>query len=1165
MSLLTPTHLAPGALPQQPGERRAWLGLHGSADSYHAVLATQAQDGLVLVACTDAAAAASIVQALRFYAGDSLPVLQFPAWETLPYDAFSPHQDIISERLATLQRLPRLKRGLLVAPAATLMQRLPPTSFIDGQVLSLRVGDRFDLLAQRQRLEEAGYLSVETVMHRGEFAIRGALLDFHPMGARHPLRVELLDDEIDTLRTFDAETQRTLKRVSRIEALPAREFPLDAAAITRFRNNWHSEFRSHTGASPVYQEISQGIASNGAEHYLPLFFDRAAGLASLFDYLPPGALVIQQAGLKTAVSDFWAQLHSRYQSLGSDVERPILAPDAIYLPPEHLNQALKSHPRVLLNDAAYRHSVQFASRPLPPLQANPRLNTPGQALIDLVRAEPGVRILFTAERAGRLALLSEFLDKAGIKATDCASWQAFLEGDQRFAITEATLDAGLWLGNCLVVSEQQLFSAPPGSRSSRQRRQARGLNAEQILRNLAELSPGAPVVHEEHGVGRYCGLETLDIDNAASEYLVLEYAEGARLYVPVMDLHLVTRYAGAEAESAPLHRLGSGQWDKARRKAAEKVVDVAAELLDVQARRAARKAPALRIDNADQERFAAAFPFELTADQASAIDAVLADIGSEKSTDRLICGDVGFGKTEVAMRAAFVAVQAGYQVAVLAPTTLLAQQHFDTFRDRFAGWPINLDLASRLRSGNEMKQVGQRLSDGRIDILIGTHRLLGADLAFCKLGLAIIDEEHRFGVRQKERLKALRAEVDVITLTATPIPRTLNLAFSGIRDLSIIATPPARRLSILTFVQERQDALIREAVQRELMRGGQVFLVHNQVQTILRAADETARLVPQARVGVGHGQMPKRALEAAMRDFHQRRTNVLVCTTIIENGIDIANANTIIIERADRFGLAQLHQLRGRVGRSHRQAYAYLLTPHASAITADAKKRLAAIQAAGELGVGFALATQDMEIRGAGELLGQEQSGQIESIGFNLYANMLDRAVNALRDGRRPELAVPLQTTGREVNLHGPALIPETWIPDAQTRLTLYKRIAAAPDQAALDDLRDEIIDRYGRAPAALDHLFDVTAVKLRTGQLGITRLNLGESGGRLLFDSHSRVDPAALVALVSREPQAYKLADGEALHINRPMPDLAARVRYAHELLDALEAPVSAAGLAAG
>ncbi len=783
------------------------------------------------------------------------------------------------------------------------------------------------------------------------------------------------------------------------------------------------------------------------------------------------------------------------------------------------------------------------------MSANHRSHHPGERLTAFVAAST-VPVLFCAESAGRREVFGEFLARAGLRPVDAENFAAFRDGNAKLALTVAPIECAALTDAFALITETQVFGVRADTEA---RRDARSVDSDQIIRNLTELHIGAPVVHIDHGVGRYLGLRTLEIDGALSEFLTIEYADDAKLYVPVTALHLISRYGGADEANAPLHRLGSDQWDKAKRRAAEKIHDVAAELLNIYAHRQARQGTALTAPDDEYQRFVDQFPFDVTSDQRRAIDEVIADLTNPKSMDRLICGDVGFGKTEVAMRAAFVAVQSRKQVVILVPTTLLAQQHYESFRDRFADWPVQIEAVSRLRTESELAAVRQRLSSGAIDIVIGTHKLLNSKFAFRELGLVIIDEEHRFGVRQKERLRTLRAEVDVLTLTATPIPRTLNLAMGGIRDLSIIATPPARRLSVKTFVVQRRKHLIREAISRELARGGQVFYLHNEVRTIEQTATEIGELIPEARIGVGHGQMPKRRLELVMSDFYHRRSNVLVCTTIIENGIDIPNANTMIMDRADKFGLAQLHQLRGRVGRSHRQAYAYLLIPHPKALTQDARKRLEAIEAAGELGVGFSLATHDLEIRGAGELLGEDQSGQIESIGFSLYMDMLDRAVRAIRAGKTPDLDAQL-TPHQEVNLRVPALIPEDYLPDVHTRLILYKRISSAEHRDALDELRVEMIDRFGGLPNATKTLFEVTALRLTAAALGIARIDFGPTGGRIEFASDTRVDPIALVRLVQREPNSYRLEDGTRLRVTAKLDDAQARFDHVAHLLDRLD-----------
>jgi transcription-repair coupling factor (superfamily II helicase) len=1133
----------------QPTQRIWWDGLHGAAVPLAIVEAARRFDGLTLAITDEPASTFRLQQELEFFAGGAVPILTLPDWETLAYDPFSPHQDIVSDRLLTLHRLGRLERAVLVVPVKTLMQRLPPRSFLDRHSLVLAAGDRLDTTRYRLQLEHAGYRCVETVAERGEFAVRGSIIDVFPMGAPAPYRIDLFDDEVESLRSFDPDSQRTIDRVTRIELLPAREIPLDADAIARFRQNWHALFDVDVRRVPIYQDVSQGIAPSGIEYYLPLFFDQ---LAVLFDYLPAATLVVSDTDMSDAVASFRASVYQRYESLRHDVERPIVAPDQLFLRVEELHGAINERAQIVIGGG--RHSHTFVTRPLPELSAQHRSRNPAHALEQFL-LEHGPRTLFCAESPGRREVLNEFLRSAGIRAAECESFETFLASGADAATCIAPIEDGLWLGDLAIITETQLF----GHRPDRdRRREQRAIDPDLVFRNLTELRAGAPVVHIDHGVGRYQGLQSLEIDGVRSEFLTIEYADGAKLYVPVASLHLISRYSGSDEGHAPLHRLGSDQWDKAKRRAAEKIRDVAAELLNIYARRAARTALPFGDPGVDYARFAAQFAFDVTPDQQRAIDAVIDDLTSGRSMDRLICGDVGFGKTEVAMRAAFLTVQNGRQVAVLVPTTLLAQQHFETFRDRFADWPVQIESISRLRADSEVTDVLARLKAGRIDILIGTHKLLGKHIDFSDLGLVIIDEEHRFGVRQKERLRSLRAEVPVLTLTATPIPRTLNMAMGGIRDFSIIATPPAKRLSVKTFVNERRRHLIREAITRELMRGGQVFYLHNEVRTIEQVTAEIQELVPEARIGVGHGQMPKRKLEQVMSDFYHRRNNVLVCTTIIETGIDVPNANTIIMDRADKLGLAQLHQLRGRVGRSHRQAYAYLLTPDPRSMTDDARKRLEAIEAAGELGIGFSLAMHDLEIRGAGELLGDEQSGQIASIGFTLYMDMLDRAVKAIKSGKTPDLDHPIET-GPEVNLRVPALIPDDYLPDVHMRLIMYKRIASADTGDALDDLRVEMIDRFGLLPDATRNLFRITQLKLVARDLGLTRVDFGASGGKLEFRNDTRVDPLLLVRLVQSEPNQFKLAGAAQLRVLRRLDTPEQRFDAVEKLLQRLQPPATA------
>ncbi|WP_193164075.1 transcription-repair coupling factor [Microbulbifer hainanensis] len=1133
------TDLSPLSPPdfRSSSDRQFWGQLHGAAAAVAILNAARRAETPTLLVTRDSQEAHRLEVQLKFFNksrrddgdGSELEIFHFPDWEILPYDTFSPHQDIISDRLATLYRLPQMGRGIVIVPVSTLMHRLPPRDYVAGNALILQEGQRFDIDAQRRLLEQAGYHCVDTVYEHGEFAVRGALMDIFPMGSRLPYRIDLFDDEIETLRTFDPETQRTVDNVDSVHLLPAREFPLHKAALAEFLQNWHEQFDCDPSQVSIYQDISAGIAPAGIEYYLPLFFRDQC--ASLFDYLPENSQAFLQGDIQQPIEHFWREVGNRYESRCGDLTRPILKPRQILLNIDEFNAALKGMPRAIFSEETLpqgQGNHNFTTDAPPKLPVDGKAEQPLAALESYLMEYSG-RVLFCAESGGRREALLELLRGIRLEPTQFGSWSDFLASEESFGITVAPLDQGLKLADPAInlIAEPQLF----GERVLQQRRRKKAKDdADNAVKNLAELRIGAPVVHIDHGVGRYRGLQHLEIDGQPAEFLTLEYADEAKLYVPVASLHLISRYSGADEALAPQHKLGSEQWQKAKRKAAEKVRDAAAELLDIYARREARVGHAFADPGLAYREFAAGFPFEETPDQQQAIEAVVADMLSKKPMDRLVCGDVGFGKTEVAMRAAFVAAHAGKQVAMLVPTTLLAQQHFQSFRDRFADWPLNIEVISRFRSGKEIDSIKDKVASGAVDILVGTHKLLQSDLDFKNLGLLIIDEEHRFGVRQKERLKSLRAEVDILTLTATPIPRTLNMAMAGIRDLSVIATPPARRLSVKTFVRERDEALIKEAVLREILRGGQVYFLHNEVKSIKRMARELQELIPEARIGIGHGQMRERELEQVMSDFYHKRFNVLICTTIIETGIDIPTANTILIERADKFGLAQLHQLRGRVGRSHHQAYAYLLTPNKRAMTTDAVKRLEAISEAQDLGAGFTLATHDLEIRGAGELLGEEQSGQIQSVGFNLYMEMLDHAVKAIREGRTPNIDEPLESPAVDVNLRVPALIPEDYLPDVHGRLMMYKRIANAADSQALRELQVEMIDRFGLLPEPVKHLFRTTEIKLRADGMGIRKLEASAVRGRIEFADNTRVDPLTLVKMVQTEPGRYQLQGANQL-----------------------------------
>ncbi|MBK6377319.1 MAG: transcription-repair coupling factor [Xanthomonadales bacterium] len=1152
---MTHTALLQSSLPSSPKQRRQWNTPHGSALALALAEAGNCHPGLVVVVTRDTHAAHALESEIAIFAGDGLEVLQFPDWETLPYDLFAPHPDIVSQRVSTLHRLPGLGRGVLVVPIATLMQRLAPRSFITGSGLVLAGGQHFDLAAEQRRLSAAGYRNVPQVQEPGDFAVRGAIVDIYPTGSGVPYRIELFDEEVDSIRTFDPETQRSASKVDHVRLLPAREFPLTEETAKDFRNALRERFPIDPRRCPLYQDIKEGTAPAGIEYYLPMFFAQSlyGATETLFDYLADGALFVVCDGALDAAEQFSRQTHERHEQRAHDIERPILPVSELYLSPEQLRERLNQQLRIdLVAAGSDDRAVNLGTQPVPSVPINRKDETPVAELQRFVASYPG-RVLIATESAGRREALIEQIGAAGMALATVASWREFVDADPpvRFAITVAALEQGFAVVKpaISVLTERELL----GERAQQSRRRKRvARDPEAVIRDLTELAIGAPIVHVDHGVGRYQGLLKLDVGGADGEFLAIEYAKGDKLYVPVAQLHLVSRYSGTAPELAPLHSLGGEAWDRAKRRAAEKVRDVAAELLAIYAQREARAGTALAIDRLMYEQFAAAFPFEETPDQLQAIEAVISDLARTRPMDRVVCGDVGFGKTEVALRAAFVTAISGKQVGMLAPTTLLAQQHYQNFRDRLADWPIRVEVLSRFKSKKETSEVLAKLAEGQIDIIIGTHKLLQADVKFRDLGLLIVDEEQRFGVRQKEQLKRLRAEVDLLTLTATPIPRTLNMAMAGLRDLSIIATPPAHRLAVKTFIGHWDPALIREAFQRELQRGGQVYFLHNEVETIEKTARELEALVPDARVRIAHGQMPERELEQVMLDFYRQRFNVMVCTTIIESGIDVPSANTIVINRADKFGLAQLHQLRGRVGRSHHRAYAFLIVPDARSITVDAEKRLEALASLEDLGAGFTLATHDLEIRGAGELLGEEQSGQIEEVGFSMYRDMLDRAVRALKSGKVPDFDLTSEHEA-EIALHVAALIPDDYLADVNARLTLYKRISSAADEDALRDLQVEMVDRFGLLPDQVKNLFALTELKLLATPLGIRKLELGANGGRVVFNAKPSIDPLTVIRMIQTLPKVYALDGQDKLKIKLQLEGTSERMRVAREIIGAL------------
>ena len=1114
-------------LPLPPSrERISWPALPGASAALAIAEAAARHPGPVLALCSSEQQAYRLEEELRFFAAPGLPVTHLPDTEVLPYDAFSPHQEILSARLAALDALPRLTRGIVVTTADALIQRLPPRAWLEGRRFDIRVRDKLAPHPFRERLVAAGYQSVSEVQAQGEYAVRGSIIDLFPMGSEQAFRIDLFDDEVESIRLLDADSQRSEGTTQAIRLMPAREFPTDAPGIEAFRKRYRAQFTGDPSRSRIYSEVSKGVMPGGIEAWLPLFFESTA---TLFDYLPVESLLVEFDSLEAALEADWKQIEDRHERLSGNLERPLLAPRTLYLPPAQALAAVSQFPRAALKTSGHGDVTSIPAG--------------AEAVKSLVKT-PGSRALFIAESPGRRDALLAWLKPLGVTPSVLERWEQFLDPSLRFGIAIGPLQDALRLpdGSALIAEAQVFGLTAP----AQQKRRTRVRDPESLLRDLSELREGAPIVHVQHGIGRYRGLKRLDSGGINAEYLVLEYANQDVLYVPVASLGLIHRYIGADSDHAPVHTLGSDRWAKARQRAKDRVRDVAAELLQISARRASRPGVALAVNDEDYARFAAGFPFQSTPDQQKAIDDVLKDMAAPRAMDRVVCGDVGFGKTEVALRASFAAVSNGRQVVVMVPTTLLAQQHHKNFADRYAGTPVRLGAVSRLRSDAEQKVLLADAAEGKVDILIGTHRLLQDDVKLKNLGLVIIDEEHRFGVRHKERLKNLRAEVDVLTLTATPIPRTLNMSLAGLRDLSIIATPPEGRLPIKTFVAESERGLVYEACLRELRRGGQIYFLHNEVKDIERRADEIRAMVPEATVRVAHGQMRERELEQVMLDFYHQRFNLLLCTTIIESGIDVPTANTLIVDRADELGLATLHQLRGRVGRSSHRAYAYFLVPDLRALKPEAAKRLEAIEAMGELGSGFLLATHDLEIRGAGELLGEQQSGQIEEVGFTLYADLLAEAVRSLKSGDLRD--APYGETACEIDLGLSALLPDDYIPDVHTRLTLYKRMAEAADADALAELQVEMVDRFGSLPPPALNLAEVTRLRIAASALGVTKLRAGPRGITLDFAAQPKIDPRRLIKLIQAQAKTYRLEGQKRLqyfeHLEAPEGRAAAAQR---------------------
>ncbi|HCI52988.1 MAG TPA: transcription-repair coupling factor [Gallionella sp.] len=1126
--------------------RPRYTRLVGSSDAL--ALAQFADKHTPLVVITaNANEAQRLIEEIPFFAPD-LRVHLLPDWETLPYDHFSPHQDLISERLSTLHHVRSQSCDVLVVPVTTALYPLPPAEYLSAFTFFIKRGEKLNLPALREQMTFAGYSHVQQVLSPGEFCVRGGIIDLFAMGSVLPYRIDLFDDEIETISTFDVDTQRTLYPVPEIRLLPAREFPLDDKGQAHFRQRFRDVFEGDPSKSRIYKEVSKGNAPAGIEYYLPLFFDKTA---TVFDYLPKNATLCLHGNVDAAIAQFGVDAASRYNLLRGDPQHPLLPLADLFMDAEAFFIAARAFARLdIAPDGDSANLTPCATEKLPNIAVNRHAEMPTQAFAQFLQTYDG-RTLLLADSLGRREIMSGYLQEYGLKAEVCENFAGFLQKKARFMLCIAPLQNGFLLPDerLAIVTETELYASMPRNRAARI---AKKTNIEGMLRDLSELKVGDPVVHEQHGIARYQGLVNLDLGEGMGEFLLLEYAGSDKLYVPVSLLHVIGRYSGGAHDTAPLHKLGNGAWDKAKRRAMQQVRDTAAELLNIYAQRATRKGHSFKVTPRDYEEFAAGFGFEETPDQAAAINAVIEDLQSGKPMDRLICGDVGFGKTEVALRAAFVAVMDGKQVAVLVPTTLLAEQHYQNFSTRFADWPIRIGELSRFRSAKEQTQALKEMAEGKLDIIIGTHKLIQKGIEFDNLGLLIIDEEHRFGVQQKERLKALRAEVDILTLTATPIPRTLAMSLEGLRDFSIIATAPQRRLSIKTFVSAYSQGVIREAVLRELKRGGQVYFLHNEVDTIANMAEKLTELLPEARIRTAHGQMGERELEAVMRDFYQQRFNILLCTTIIETGIDIPTANTIIINRADRFGLAQLHQLRGRVGRSHHQAYAYLLVDSLDGLTVQAKKRLEAIQAMEQLGSGFFLAMHDLEIRGAGEVLGESQSGEMQEIGFSLYTEMLNAAVASLKQGREPDMAHPLGVT-TEINLHSPALLPDEYCGDIHQRLVIYKRLANCTSQPELDSMHQELIDRFGLLPETAQTLLDCHRLRIATKPLGICKVDASDEAIQIQFVHNPPIDPMKIITLIQSR-RHIKMIGQDKLRIELKQADLNQRVLAIRNFINELK-----------
>lgn len=1147
-SLLNP----PSLLPHDT--KISWGNLTETAQALAMACFSKNSKKCSVIITADAHEAARLRRELTFFQSDTdTPILYFPDWEILPFDHFSPHEDIISDRLKTLHQASRLTQGIILIALPTLLHRLLPKDYLETHVFLLKQGDTIDLESLTKQLVMSGYRRVEMVREHGEFSIRGSIWDIYPAGSGQPFRVELFDTQIDTIRTFDPDTQLSHEPCHSIELLPAREYPLTEQAITRFRQNFRDHFSGNPRECSLYEAISSGSPFPGSEYYLPLFYD---ALDTFFNYIPKNAVLFMPDTIHEKMEHYWIELEKRYDQLSHDIKRPICELPELFIRPDELFGLMKNHPHIRLSNlklADKAGHMNFAGSALPDLHIERKAKQPLEKLKHFMDHYQGA-VLLTAESTGRRETLLDLLRSIHLYPHPIPSWHDFIQEssankEHKVWMTIAPLDHGLLLNTpavCLI-PEAALFGEQVMQRRLRHKQQT---HAADMIQSFSELRIGSPVVHIEHGIGRYKGLEVITTSNIAAEYLTLEYADNARIYVPIGSLHLINRYTGIDADHVQLTKLGSNRWSKTKASAIQQIHDVATELLKLYSEREATPGYAFPTPSEDYIKFRTDFPFEETPDQTTAIDNVIHDMTKSCSMDRLVCGDVGFGKTEVAMQAAFHAANSGKQVALLAPTTLLAEQHYHNFKDRFADWPIQIGVLSRLQNRKSQDEALQKLKKGSIDIIIGTHKLLQEGIEFKDLGLLIVDEEHRFGVRQKEKIKSLRAFVDILSLTATPIPRTLNMALSGTRDLSLISTPPLKRLSIKTFLHNYSHAIIYEALSREIRRGGQAYFLHNDVATIAATAEEIRAILPEAQVGIAHGQMRERELERVMSDFYHQRFNVLVCTTIIESGIDIPSANTIIIDRADKLGLAQLHQIRGRVGRSHHQAYAYLLVPDKKTLTADAQKRLDAITSFEDLGAGFMLARQDLEIRGAGELLGEEQSGHMEAIGFALYMELLEEAVTALKEGRKANLDLDSRQHNIDIDFHVTTLLPNDYVSDIGMRLTLYKRLSQCNTLEDIEQFKSELIDRFGLLPLPAEYLIRAAQLKLPAKKIGIIKIDLQKDYGYLHFNSNPNVNMQRLIMLIQKYPHTYQLQGKDKLRITYHSNSITDKIEMTENLI---------------